>query len=73
MYYDEQSNSIDELGSMRLKDTQLANYKRYENQKRKEPFEDARDPKKQAYETVVFDKESQSSHDQINAYARLMI
>lgn len=34
IYYDEQSNSIDELESMRLEDTQLAKHKRYDNQKR---------------------------------------
>jgi hypothetical protein len=102
IYYDEQSNSIDEIGSMHLEDRAARDIENREidafNQsqeleemagedrdsrllrgpanagwKRSMPIHDPRDLKQQGYETILIDKRTQSSHDQIDSLAKLMV
>jgi len=102
IYYDEESNTIDEIGSMNLEDRAARDILNREidtkNQeaeldemavedrdsrylrgpanagwKRSMPIHDPRDPKHQGYETILIDKRTQSSHDQIDSLAKLMV
>jgi hypothetical protein len=95
IYYDEQSNSIDEIGSMHLEDraapeienrsvgtedmeiedcdSRLLRGPANAGWKRSMSIHDPRDLKQQGYETILIDKRTQSSHDQIDSLAKLMV
>lgn len=79
IYYDEQSNSIDEIDSMRMEDAQLPKHKRYDELKRKAEIEDQNgfnvpfDSRNNKKRYDGNNKETQSSHDQINDYGKLMV